>query len=118
MSRCRCAFGAERLASLVLAVCVSGCETTVVHRRPVPPPSPRVVTVEPVEYVPYVPLHSRVNVHPVREFHKDPRVDYRKPPKPPKPMSKKVAPPKKKVAPPKKVAPKPPKTAPAPNAKR
>ena len=111
MKRSKSGFGSLCLVALTLAVCVSGCETRVVRRRPVPPPQPRIVSVESVEYVPYVPIHQRVSVHPVREFHKDPHVDYRKPPKiVHKSAPKKVAPPKpvRKPAPPKKgAAPKP-----------
>ena len=111
MKRSRSALCGLCLVALAVAVGVSGCETRVVHRRPVPPPHPRVVAIEPVEYVPYVPIHQRVSVHPVREFHKDPRVDYRKPPKVVrKPAPKKIAPPKpvRQPVPPKKgAAPKP-----------
>ena len=111
MKRSRSGVGGLCLIALTVSACVCGCETVVVHRRPVPPPRPHVVSVEPVEYVPYVPIHQRVSVNPVREFHKDPRVDYRKPPKNVrKPAPKKVASPKpvRKSAPPKKgAAPKP-----------
>ena len=111
MKRSRSGVGGLCLIALTVSACVCGCETVVVHRRPVPPPRPHVVSVEPVEYVPYVPIHQRVCVNPVREFHKDPRVDYRKQPKVVhKPVPKKVAPPKpvSKPAPPKKgAAPKP-----------
>ena len=89
-------------AVLTAFVGLCGCETTIVRHRPAPPPPPRVVSVQSVEYVPYVPIHQKVEVHPVREFHRDARVDYRHPNPPPKKAASKPV-----KAPPKKMAPKP-----------
>ena len=88
-----------KTAALAALVGLGGCETTVVHHRPAPPPH-KVVAVRSVEYVPYAPIHPKVEVHPIREFHHDARVDYRRP----KPPPKKVAP-KPVKAPPKKAPP-------------
>ena len=78
------------IVGVALALFLCGCVATVQHRHPAPPPPPRnVVVVESHEVLPYVPM-DRVAVHPVREFHKNPKVDYRKPaPRPaPKPAPK------------------------------
>lgn len=89
------------IAGVALALFSCGCVATVHHRHPAPPPPPRnVVVVESHEVLPYVPM-DRVAVHPVREFHKNPKVDYRKPapkpaPKMAKPKSAPKAPPMKR----------------------
>lgn len=85
------------IAGVALSLSLCGCVETKAHRRhPAPPPPHRkVVVVEKHDVLPYVPM-NRVAVHPVRDFHKNPKVDYRKPaPKPvPKVQPRKTAAPK------------------------